>query len=123
MADFWLGPIIGRRVMTDDLAGGIIQGYASILYPLRPLVRGDGDGGGLAGCHLQLAHPARWTHDVLTRAQLDDGYLDRLHRNCIVWAKVILRGPGSGALKNLDRPQPSKSSWQRWYLLKDPEGD
>ncbi|KAK4039670.1 hypothetical protein C8A01DRAFT_36374 [Parachaetomium inaequale] len=120
MADFGAGPITGRKVMTQALAGDISRGYACIMHPLRPLVKGDG--GGLAGFYLQLAHPARWTLDVVRRAQLDDGFLARLHRNIIVWAERCLRGPGSSTLDHLNRAEPSKSSWQRWYQV-DSHGD
>jgi hypothetical protein len=121
MADFPSEPITGRKVVTRALAKDIMRGYACIVNPLRPLVRGDG-GDGLAGFYLQLAHPARWTQEVLRRAQLDDGLLARLRRDLVAGAEQYLRGPGSSALDHLNRAEPSKSSWQRWYLL-DPDGD
>jgi len=120
MADFGAEPIIGRKVMTEALAGDIIKGYMCIMNPLRAWVRGDG--GGLAGFHLQLAHPARWTLEVLRRAQVDDGFLARLHRNLIVRGERYLRGPGSSTLDHLSQAEPSKSSWQRWYQV-DSYGD
>lgn len=120
MADFGAEPITGRQVMTRALVDDIIRGYACIMNPLRPLVRGEG--GGLAGFYLQLAHPARWTPDIFRRAQLDDGFLERLHRDLIVGAERYLRGPGSSTLDHLNRAEPTKSSWQRWYQV-DPYGD
>ncbi len=116
MADFWGGPIIGRRDMTKPLAGEILEGYLRIIDPLRPLVRGNDGGGGLAGFYIQAAHPARWTLDVLRGASLDDGYLARLHRNlngrlvCHVW------GPGCSSRNHRNRGV-SMRSWQRWYKM------
>jgi hypothetical protein len=116
MADFWAGPIIGRIAMTEDLAGNIIRGYRRITDPLTPLVRGDdGNGQALAGFSIQVAHPARWTLDVLRRAALDDGFLARMQRNLNVRADRHVRGLGGESGDDPDRAQPGKSSWQRWY--------
>lgn len=115
MADFGAAPITGRKVMTEALAHDITRGYACIMNPLRPLIREDHDGGGLAGFYLQLAHPMRWTLDAVRRAQLDEGFLARLHRDFVISAERYLRGPGSNTLHHLHRAEPSKSSWQRWY--------
>ncbi|KAK4233532.1 hypothetical protein C8A03DRAFT_47947 [Achaetomium macrosporum] len=117
MADFGSGPIIGRTPMTKALADDIIRGYSRITNPLRPLVRDDG---GLAGFYMQVAHPSRWTQDVLRRAALDDGFLARMHRDLNVRAERHVRGPGS-SLDDSNRAEPSKSSWQRWYEI-DPRG-
>lgn len=118
MADFWCGPIVGRTAMTKALADNIIRGYSRITNPLKPLVRDDG---GLAGFYMQVAHPARWTLDVLRRASLDEGFLARMHRNLNVQGERYVRGPGSN-LDDPNRAEPSKSSWQRWYKT-DPYGD
>ncbi|KAK4234586.1 hypothetical protein C8A03DRAFT_37632 [Achaetomium macrosporum] len=122
MADFGAGRFTGRRAMTKEQADDILRGYSCIISPLKPLVRGEGDGGGgLAGFYVQLAHPARWTLDVLRRAQLDNGFLARLHQKLVVWAVGYLRGPGSNTpLDHPNRPEPSKSTWQRWYEV-DPD--
>jgi hypothetical protein len=109
MADFWAEPMTGREVMTRALVDDIMRGYACIVNPLRPLVRGDG-GDGLAGFYLQLAYPARWTQEVLQRAQLDDGLLARLRRDLIAGAERYLRGPGANTLDHLSRAEPGKSS-------------
>jgi hypothetical protein len=119
MADFWAGPIIGRTAMTKALADDIIRGYSRITDPLRPLVRRDD--GGLAGFYIQVAHPARWTQEVLRHAALDDGFLARMHRNLNVRAERHVRGPGCSSLDDPNRAEPSKSSWQRWYGM-DPHG-
>ncbi|KAK4233131.1 hypothetical protein C8A03DRAFT_48229 [Achaetomium macrosporum] len=119
MADFWAGPLIGRRRMTKALADDIIRGYRCIINPLRPLVRGDG---GLAGFYIQLAHPARWTRDVVRRAEHDPGFLDRMHRSLDLQAERDIRGPGAN-LDDPNRAEPSKSSWQRWYNRRDPDSD
>ena len=113
MADFWAGPIIGRMSMTRALAEEIIRGYSRITGPLRPLARDDA---GLAGFYIQVAHPARWTVDVLRRAELDDGFLALIHRNLNAQAERHVRGAGS-SLGYANRAEPSKSSWQRWYEM------
>ena len=110
MADFWAGPIIGRTVMTEALADEIIKGYSRITGPLKPLVRDDG----LAGFYMQVAHPARWTQDILRRAQHDDWFLARMHRNLNERGERHVRGPDS-SLGSPNKAEPSKSSWQRWY--------
>ncbi|KAL2021087.1 hypothetical protein VTK56DRAFT_7506 [Thermocarpiscus australiensis] len=107
MADFWAGPLIGRGRMTKALADDIIRGYRCIINPLRPLVRGDG---GLAGFYIQLAHPARWTRDVVRRAEHDPGFLDRMHRSLDLQAERDIRGPGAN-IDDPNRAEPSKSTW------------
>ncbi|KAK4234435.1 hypothetical protein C8A03DRAFT_37796 [Achaetomium macrosporum] len=115
MADFWADPIIGRTAMTKAPAADIIRGYRCITNPLRPLVRGHDDGGGLAGFYIHPAHPARWTLDVVRRAEHDPGFLARMHRNLNVQAERDIRGPGANHLDDAksNRAEPSKSSWQR----------
>jgi hypothetical protein len=112
MADFYTGPIKGRVAMTQALMNDICKGYRCIIGPLRPLVRATG---GLAGFHMQLAHPSRWTHEVRRRAEQDEaflgliqGELDNMVERWVWGPKRLLPrgGPDNGA--------PSESTWQRW---------
>ncbi|KAK4121290.1 hypothetical protein N657DRAFT_648116 [Parathielavia appendiculata] len=63
MADFGAGaPIIGRRAMTKVLADDTLRGYAYIMQPLKPLVRGMAAAAWRAStCTRHIPRDGSWT--------------------------------------------------------------
>ncbi|KAL2024325.1 hypothetical protein VTK56DRAFT_8807 [Thermocarpiscus australiensis] len=111
MADF-IGPVKGRKVLTEKQGAEILKGYARVMGPLRHLVRKDD---GLAGFYVQAAYPWRWTQK--TRRQIEEHgeqWLAEAEQDLKERCERYVRGRDA-SLDSRTRAEPRASVWQRQY--------
>jgi hypothetical protein len=108
MADFHGNDVPNLRGdLTKEQGHQIIKAYSSILLCLRPLARD----GGLAGIYIQPAYPWRWAPGAIPGIQRHHNWLAEAEREIKKNSEEFV----FGGKNSLNRAEPRKSIWQRWY--------
>ncbi len=99
------GPSSARRELSQDQGVQIVEGYKRILHPLRSLAKHED----LGAFYVQAAYPWAFTKATIRRTQNDGAWVLNKELELKKFCEDL------GRDTRLNKPEPRKSVWQRWY--------